>query len=363
MSHFRDELRNISWNHVLIEQDVNNALDNFLDTFLTLFDLYFPTKIKRMNRNFDRMNEFMTKGLLTSRRQKNLLYKTQLTSPTLDNISHYRTYRNIYNSLLRKSKKLYYETSLHKFKSKLKKIWEILKQATGFGRPSSDIQEINDNGNTLTNDFDIATSFNNHFSNVGTEILNSINPTTIDPLSYIPDNPNLHDFNINIPGPVHVTDVIKSMQCKMSTDCNNISMKLLKFVSYEISVPLSHVFKLSIESGIFPDKFKKSRVVPIFKCGDPKNCDNYRPIALVNSFSKILEKMIAIDLYNHLDLNNLIYKHQYGFQRNKSTEHNLIQVTNFIGQALNEGKWCIGIFLDFKKAFDTVQHDILIKKT
>jgi hypothetical protein len=239
MSHFRDELRNFSWNHVLIEQDVNNALDNFLDTFLTLFDLYFPTKTKRMNRNFDRMNEFMTKGLLTSRRQKNLLYKTQLTSPTLDNISHYRTYRNIYNSLLRKSKKLYYETSMHKFKSKPKKNWEILKQATGFGRPSSDIQEINDNGNTLTNDFDIATSFNNHFSNVGTEILNSIDPTTIDPLSYIPDNPNLHDFNINIPGPVHVTDVIKSMQCKMSTDCNNISMKLLKFVSYEISVVLN----------------------------------------------------------------------------------------------------------------------------
>jgi hypothetical protein len=62
------------------------------------------------------------------------------------------------------------------------------------------------------------------------------------------------------------------------------------------------------------------------------------------------------------NLNNLIYKHQYGFQRNKSTEHNLIHETNFIGQALNEGKWCIGIFLDFKKAFDTVQHDILLKK-
>jgi hypothetical protein len=76
MSRFRDELRNISWNHVLIEQDVNIALDNFLDTFLTLFDLYFPAKIKRKNRNFDRINEFMTKGLLTSRRQKNTLYKT-----------------------------------------------------------------------------------------------------------------------------------------------------------------------------------------------------------------------------------------------------------------------------------------------
>jgi Reverse transcriptase (RNA-dependent DNA polymerase) len=58
----------------------------------------------------------------------------------------------------------------------------------------------------------------------------------------------------------------------------------------------------------------------------------------------------------------LLYIHQYGFQRNKSTEQNLIHVTNFIGEALNEGKWCIGIFLDLKKAFDTVQHEILLKK-
>jgi hypothetical protein len=70
--------------------------------------------------------------------------------------------------------------------------------------------------------------------------------------------------------------------------------------------------------------------------------------------------MIATDLYNHLDRNNLIYKHQYGFQRKMSTEHNLIQVTNFIGNALNNGDWVIGIFLDLKKAFDTVQHEILL---
>jgi hypothetical protein len=152
------------------------------------------------------------------------------------------------------------------------------------------------------------------------------------------------------------------MQGKVSSDCNCVSMKLVKFVAYEICNPLAHIFKLSIDLGVFPEKFKQSRVVTIFKCGDPKICDNYRPIALVNTFSKILEKMVAVDLYNHLDLNNLIYKHQYGFQRNKSTEHNLIHLTNFVGQAINEGNWCIGIFLDFKKAFDTVQHDILLRK-
>jgi hypothetical protein len=304
----------------------------------------------------------MTKGLLISRRRKNTLYKNQLVSPTVDNISTYRVYRNIYNAVIRKSKKLYFEHSLHKFKSKPKKIWEIINQATGVKNSSTKINEISNGGQLLTNNRDMAMAFNDHFTNVGTEILNQIIPTDIDPLSYMPINQNVPNFVINNTGPVHVIDVVKSMQCKLSSDCNNMSMKLIKFVIYEIAVPLAHVFRLSIESGIFPEKFKKSRVVPIFKCGDRRLCDNYRPIALVNTYSKILEKMVATDLYNHLDLNNLIYKHQYGFQRNKSTEHNLIHLTNFIGQAINEGKWCIGIFLDLKKAFDTVQHDILLKK-
>jgi hypothetical protein len=189
------------------------------------------------------------------------------------------------------------------------------------------------------NDKDMAEIFNDFFTSVGLKIQDEIEPTEKDPLSYFPENLNAPDFVINNTGPVHVIDVIKAMQNKSSSDCNSINMKLIKFVAYEISVPLAHIFQLSMETGIFPDKFKATRVVPILKQGNPKVCNNYRPIALVNSFSEILEKMVAIDLYNHLDLNNLLYKNQYGFQRNKSTEHNLLQVTNFIGQALNDGNW------------------------
>jgi sarcosine oxidase/L-pipecolate oxidase len=246
--------------------------------------------------------------------------------------------------------------SLAKFKSKPKKIWEIINRASGVNTVRTKLSELSINGINVTNDNEMASAFNDHFTQIGNE-------TNVDPISLMPDNPNVPEFSINNTGPVHVIDVVKSMQSKLSNDCNNISMKLVKFIIYEIAVPLAHIFQLSIETGIFPEKFKKSRVVPVYKCGDARICDNYRPIALVNTCSKILEKMVATDLYNHLDINNLIYKHQYGFQRNKSTEHNLIQVTNFIGQAINEGKWCIGIFLDLKKAFDTVQHNILLKKT
>jgi hypothetical protein len=158
-------------------------------------------------------------------------------------------------------------------------------------------------GTGYTNDSkEMAQTFNDFFSKIGTDIVNTVERSDIDPLSYIPDNPNTPNFVINNTGPIHVIDVVKSMPGKNSQDSDNISMNLVKFrfVIYEIAVPLAHIFQLSIETGVFPDRFKSSRVVPIFKLGDPKLCDNYRPIALVNTFSKILEKMVAIDLANHL---------------------------------------------------------------
>jgi hypothetical protein len=93
-----------------------------------------------------------------------------------------------------------------------------------------------------------------------------------------------------------------------------------------------------------------------------KNADNYRPIALLSSISKILEKIVAEKLVHHLTTNDLLYVHQYGFLPKKSTEHNLLHVVNYISQALNDGKFCIGVFLDLKKAFDVCSHPILLKK-
>ena len=82
--------------------------------------------------------------------------------------------------------------------------------------------------------------------------------------------------------------------------------------------------------------------------------------AVVSTQSKILKKIVSIQLVNHLELNKLIYKHQYGFQRHKSTEHHLIHLSNFVATAINENKYCIGVFLDLEKAFDVCSHSILL---
>jgi len=159
-----------------------------------------------------------------------------------------------------------------------------------------------------------------------------------------------------------VIDIIKSLPSKSSSDLSGISSKLIKHIRSEIAVPLSHIFTLSLNNGVFPDALKCSRTIPIYKSGDKSLCDNYRPISLVPTFSKLLEKIVATKLYNYLDLKNILYEHQYGFQQKKSTEHSILQLVNYVSTALNDNKHCVGIFLDIKKAFDCVDHNILFKK-
>jgi hypothetical protein len=137
---------------------------------------------------------------------------------------------------------------------------------------------------------------------------------------------------------------------------------MVKFIGAEIAVPLSHVFNTSLESGVFPEMLKQCRVIPIFKSESHLECDNYRPISLLSSISKILEKIVAEKLLFHLTENDLLYTHQYGFIPKKSAEHNLMHVINFVSAALNDGNYSIGVFLDLKKAFDVCSHSILLKK-
>ncbi len=219
------------------------------------------------------------------------------------------------------------------------------------------INNISTNDNQL-----IADEFNSFFATVGVNISNSILPTSLEPDDFIPPNPNPPNLELGITSPATVFNTIANLTPKNSVDIDGLSIKLITHIAITICTPLSNIFNLSITTGTFPSKLKRSRTVPIFKSGDPESCDNYRPISLLSSISKILEKLISVQLVNQLELNNLLYKHQYGFQRKKSTEHNLLQISNYIFNALNNKEKCLGIFLDLKKTFDVCSHEILLKK-
>ena len=132
----------------------------------------------------------------------------------------------------------------------------------------------------------MANEFNDFFSSIGTKISENIENTDIDPLSYIRDDPNTPLFEMGETGEIKVKNFLNSISKKSSPDLDGISLSLLKFVSNEVSRPLGHIFKMSIAEGIFPERLKASRIVPIFKAGDKTLCDNYRPISLVSSFQK-----------------------------------------------------------------------------
>ncbi len=183
-------------------------------------------------------------------------------------------------------------------------------------------------------------------------IANSVHNTSILADQYLPPAFD-HELSFGTVSQVEVINTIKSMDPKSSLDIMGLSMKILREVGAEISRPLTHIFNLSLSTGIFPESLKISRIVPIHKGGTTDLCDNYRPISLLSTISKVLEKIVSTKLTDHLEVHGLLYSQQFGFRKGKNTEQNLINITNFISQSLNNGEYCIGIFLDLKKAFVT----------
>ncbi len=222
---------------------------------------------------------WITNWLLISRTTKNKLYLKSITHPSDFNSQTYRIYRNLYNSLIRRSHQLFCTSNLEAARNNPRKTWEILKEVTTGRDPRQPISEITTNTEILSDPPLIAEEFNSFFSSIGSKIANSIPPSRTDPLSYLPDNPNVPELNLNQTGPSQIIDLLKTFDNKSTPDIDGISIKLLKFVSHEIAVPLSHIFNLSITLGVFPNSFKSARIVQGFKTGDNSLCDNYRPIA------------------------------------------------------------------------------------
>ena len=140
------------------------------------------------------------------------------------------------------------------------------------------------------------------------------------------------------------------------------SVQTLLHVQNQSSLPLSFIINESVSSRIFPNSYKHATVVPVFKSGDPHDKANYRPISLLSLYSKIIERCIYNRLVSFLDVNSVITPQQYGFRRGRSTIDALLNLTDFIYDAINDQRQTVGVFVDLKKAFDTVDVDILCRK-
>lgn len=182
-----------------------------------------------------------------------------------------------------------------------------------------------------------------------------------DAISYL-KNETAHSFFITPTTEEEVIDIIKSLNDKKATDIYGFSVKLIKIALPVIANILSYIFNNSFLQGIFPDKLKYASITPIHKGGSKLSLNNYRPISILPLFSKVLEKIMQERLVSYLNKYNIIYEHQYGFQKNKSTSLAIMDMYSKLINAIEKKQFSCGVFLDFAKAFDTVNHKILIKK-
>ena len=156
--------------------------------------------------------------------------------------------------------------------------------------------------------------------------------------------------------------MIKQLKPNKSPGPDDIGNKLIVNSPESFSRPLNMIFNKSIEEGIYPSDLKIGKVIAIFKKGHHYLTENYRPISLLSSFNKIFEKLLHKRLISFLEKHKLLFIHQYGFRKLHSTTLALIEITDKLKENIDIGNYAMGIFLDLTKAFDTVDHDILLQK-
>ena len=143
---------------------------------------------------------------------------------------------------------------------------------------------------------------------------------------------------------------------------NSIPNEILKAISGVVAEPLSHLCNMIFSSGNFPLMLKIAKVIPIYKKDLKTKVSNYRPISLLSNVNKIIEKLLHKRIYNFLENNDIIYKNQFGFRKNHCTNDAFISILEQIKAATRKRHIAAGVFVDFEKAFDTVNHEILLKK-
>jgi hypothetical protein len=162
--------------------------------------------------------------------------------------------------------------------------------------------------------------------------------------------------------PQEVLNIIYSLKNSNSTGYDGICTKVIKTVAHILASPISYIINLCIEQGIFPEKLKVAIVRPLFKKGDKENMDNYRPIALLSIFSKIIGKVIYNRLSLYFESNNLFAQEQKGFRKNKSINMAIFDLLQVIMTSMDKRQPVCALYMDLTKAFDLVNHDILMHK-
>ena len=273
-------------------------------------------------------------------------------------------HNKLLNKIKRYAKLNYYSNKCEEIRNNGSKLWKLINKITNKTQNKhSIIEKIKIDGILIERPKEISNALADYFANIGNKLSNKLQPPKHSLESYINKIPTCPSTMFASPTtPIEINNLINSLSNKHSSGYDNISNHMLKWLRPVISVPLSIIFNQSIKHGVFPDLMKVAEIVPLHKGGDEFLCNNYRPISLLITISKILEKVIYKRTYSFLEKNNILFQSQYGFRTKHSCADAVAELIREITKNRENGLYTAGIFLDLSKAFDTLPHTILLKK-
>lgn len=354
-------------------QDVFNAnsVDEKFQTFINILQYYYEISFKIVTKDIRDSNSnkgWITLGIKKSSIRLKELYNLQQVG--IISKEYYNKYKSIYNKVLKHAKQMYFDNIILNSANKSSTVWKIINNtvATKTGHFNQDSMLINDK--ISSDKIEIANAFNSYFVNLPGSLLQNHNITSASRTNAYPlDLPYLNPTNdpnfkfiFNPVTESEIVDVINSLKNSNSVGPDLFSTKIIKKFAHLLAVPLCHLINECFSQECFPNILKLSKVIPLFKKGDVMQLSNYRPISLLSIFSKIFEKLLANRIVHFLESYNILSKNQHGFHRNRSTLSALASILNYIYKNLDQGNKVMAVFVDLSKAFDCVDHDILLKK-
>lgn len=361
LQHLKIILSETDWLRVYCATTAEEAYNEFLKKVVTSMDVACPKKKRRprSKKNKTLFDDSEVRRLKLEYLQA--LTRFDLTGANEDKINC-ANIKRVYDLRLKALRKIASSSIINNAENKPKAIWSIInKERNKQNKPNPEIK-LKINGKIITNPVAVAEQLNNHFAEAAEKALAARGTQRVAPNPNITTTCNIHLNELDPTTPEEVLKIINTFKPKLSAGLDEIPPNILKHCSKELTLPLTSIINKSFKEGFFPSALKLSNVYPKHKKGLTNDPSNYRPITLVSTFSKVIEKTVLVRLLNHLTENNLLTDKQHGFVRGKSTTTALVSLIEEIINQLEEGKFVSGILLDYSKAFDSLGHDLIISK-
>lgn len=365
---FIKDYTSINWDSLFdsFDLDPDKCFNVFNDKMKVLVQRHVPT-VKLTKREVEsKLKPWITPGLIKSMSKRDFYQRKSLKSKSKASADHfdnlYRTYRNQIVNLSKQSKTNYYTRYFQRYSKNMKKVWSGIRDIISTKEQKNTNISISIDGQVHSEPGKVANHFNDFFTSIADNIRDKIPPSYQHYSSFLKHR-NQNSIFLRPSSSDEVAKIIGAFSSSKSSGPNSIPIKILKLLQDKISKPLSSLINRSFMTGVFPNVLKISKVIPVFKNkGSPLEVSNYRPISLLSNIEKIYEKIMYSRVMEFFNQSNQIYARQFGFRKGHSTSHILTNILERIREHLDSGGFACGVFVDLQKAFDTVDHEILLSK-